>query len=128
MIKRAAVIVLLSILAILATACKPGPPALVYSTGEFRVTGAGSVSHANIYYRAFAGAADNVLYNVTLPWSHSFEVVQTGDSYFLAAQSNNDATVPADVLTIEVLVDAGIIATGSTSDPFGYVASYGEAP
>ncbi len=125
MIKKAAVILLLSVLAL---ACEPGPPAPIYSTGEFRVSGAGSVTHANIYYRTFGGAGDNVLYNVTLPWSHSFDVVQTGDPYFLAAQSNNDATVPADVLTIEVLVDAGIIATGSTSDPFGYVALYGEAP
>ena len=125
MIKRAVVIVLLSILAM---ACKPGPPSPVYSTGEFRVTGAGSVTHANIYYTAFGGSDQNVLYNVVLPWSHSFDVVQTGDGYFLAAQSNDDATVPADVLTIEVLVDAALVDTDFTNAAFGYVALYGTVP
>jgi hypothetical protein len=113
----------------LALACQPGPPSPVYTTGEFRVTGAGAVTHANIYYRAFGGAGDNVLYNVALPWSLSFAIVQTGDEYFLAAQSNDNTTVPADTLTIEVLVEAGTIATKSISNvPFGYVALYGTAP
>ncbi len=122
MIKKAAVILLLSVLAL---ACEPGPPAPVYSTGEFRVSGAGSVTHANIYYRAFGGAGDNVLYNVTLPWSHSFAVVQSGDAYFLAAQSNDNA---ANTLTIEVLVDAGLVDTDFTTAAFGYVAVYGQVP
>ncbi len=128
MIKRAVAIVLLSISAL---ACQPGPPSPVYTTGEFLVTGAGAVSHANIYYRAFGGAGDNVLYNVELPWSHSFDVVQTGDAYFLAAQGNDNTTVPADVLTIEVVVNTLPVATSvtqSTGDPFGYVALYGTAP
>jgi hypothetical protein len=122
MIKKAAAIVLL---VILAAACEPAPPMPVYPTGAFQVTGSGSVTHADIYYRAFGGAGVAVLYNVALPWSHAFEGLQTGDEYFLAAQSNDDATTG---LTVEVLIDAASVASDSTSIAFGYVAVYGTVP
>ena len=120
------------LLAVLAVGCKPAPAAPDYSTGEFQVVGSGAVTHANIYYQAFDGAGMNVLYNVdvTSPgWSHSFSGVQVGDEYFLAAQSNDDATVPGDVLTIDVLVDGTSLGgPKTTTDPFGYVALYGTVP
>jgi hypothetical protein len=126
MVKRAAAIALLVVLAI---GCQAPPASPVYFSGEFRVTGSGSVTHANIYYRAFGGASVAVLYNVVLPWSHSFDGVQTGDEFFLAAQSNDDATTG---LTIDVLVDEGVgasvVATDSTAEPFGDVAVYGQVP
>ncbi len=126
MIKRAALIVLMSISAM---ACKQGPASPVYSTGEFRVTGSAGVTHADIRYRAFGGAGDVFLSNVALttPWSRSFDVVQSGDTYFLAAQSNDKA---ADSLTVEVFFAGNPVPIDSefTNLPFGYVAVYGAVP
>jgi len=124
MVSRLTVILLLATLAI---GCTPGPAAPDYSTGEFRVTGSASVTHANIYFQAFDGAGMNVLYNVDLadPWTQSFGAVQAGADYFLAAQSNDNA---AGALTIEVFVDAVLIDGDTTSVSFGYVAVYGAVP
>jgi hypothetical protein len=122
MIKRAVAIVLLAALAV---SCKAPPASPDYFSGQFNV--GGTATNANIYYKVFDGAATNVLYNVNLPWSHSFEGVQSGDDYFLAAQSN-DST--ATTLTVQVVVtDAALDDSQSTPvEPFGYVAVYGTVP
>lgn len=122
MARKAAFILLLAALAV---SCQAPPAAPVYFSGQFNV--GGTALNANIYYKAFGGAGTNVLYNVSLPWTRSFEGVEPGDDYFLAAQSNDSA---AATLTVQAVVTgAGLDDNASTpAEAFGYVAVYGTVP
>ena len=121
---RKAVFILL--LAVLAVGCQAPPASPVYFTGQFNI--GGSATNANIYYTAFGGAGTNVLYNVTLPKTLSFEGVQSGDDYFLAAQSNDSS--PTSTLSVQAVVTgAGLDHSASTpAEAFGYAAVYGTVP
>jgi hypothetical protein len=97
-------------------------PSPVYFEGEFQVTG--TATHANIAYRIFDGVGFHEQFNVALPWTFTWAWTQTGDEFYLSAQSDD----AAGDLTVTALVDGVPVATQTTTDPFGFVAVYGTVP
>jgi hypothetical protein len=94
----------------------------VYFTGEFSVQG--TATHTNILAQSFNGTGTAQYYNIPLPWSYEYAYAQSGQSFYLAAQSND----PAGDLTVTVSIDGAPLITDTTSDPFGFVAVYGTVP
>ena len=118
------IVLLVSLAVLLLAGCdwwhhEPSP---VYVTGEMRVEG--TVTHANIFFRAFDGVGMNEQYEVALPWSYTDDHAQAEDSFYLSAQSSD----AAGDLTISVLIDGVPLASETTAAPFGFVAIYGVIP
>lgn len=108
-------LVLVLLLVVLLAGCETGITQ-VYYTAEYRAEG--TVASANVTFGV------SQYFNQPLPWTSIYVYAQSGDGFYLSAQSND----ASGNLTVTALVDGIPVATQTTNDPFGFVAVYGVVP